>query len=394
MLPANCHALSSCPRMLLNPALTAIMVIGALRPAAAQNTPVVDDLQQFEHRRTDAYAAQLEAFLRKWLVDEYPRRAEQAWQRDYSNVEAFVKSVEPNRQRWQRVVKPPVLKKTGELERRPHPPLSHRSGQWLTLPLGGLTAEGILAFPEQASAENPVPLVIAQHGIGSHPERTFGVLDEGEHYHRYADELLDAGFAVLAPMNLRSVERRNRIERLCRLADVSLPGIELVRTQRLLDEVLRDPRLDSQRIGMWGVSLGGTATMFWMPLEPRIKVGVVAAWFNHRRNKMAIPDPRYSCFLETKEEHAFFNGWLTEFTDSDVVSLVCPRPLLIQTGKQDRIAHWPQVVEEFEASREHYEKLGLAERIEMDLHEGGHVPRIESGIRFLSRWLKEEDWQQ
>lgn len=394
MLPANCHALSSCPRMLLNPALTAIMVIGALRPAAAQDTPVVDDLQQFEQRRTDAYAAQLDAFLKKWLVDEYPRRAEQAWQRDYNNVEAFVKSVEPNRQRWQRVVKPPVLKQTGELERRPHPPLSHRGGQWLTLPLGGLTAEGILAFPEQAIAENPVPLVIAQHGIGSHPERTFGVLDEGEHYHRYADELLDAGFAVLAPMNLRSVERRNRIERLCRLADVSLPGIELVRTQRLLDEVLRDPRLDSQRIGMWGVSLGGTATMFWMPLEPRIKVGVVAAWFNHRRNKMAIPDHRYSCFLETKEEHAFFNGWLTEFTDSDVVSLICPRPLLIQTGKQDRIAHWPQVVEEFEASREHYEKLGLAERIEMDLHEGGHVPRIESGIKFLSRWLKEEDWQQ
>jgi hypothetical protein len=158
-----------------------------------------------------------------------------------------------------------------------------------------------------------------------------------------------------------------------------------------LDEVLRDPKVDGDRIGMWGVSLGGTATMFWMPLERRIKVGVVAAWFNHRRNKMAVPDPRYSCFLETKEEHAFFNGWLTEFTDSDVVSLICPRPLLIQTGKQDRIAHWPQVVEEFEASREHYEKLGLAERIEMDLHEGGHVPRVESGIRFLSRWLKKDD---
>ena len=29
----------------------------------------------------------------------------------------------------------------------------------------------------------------------------------------------------------------------------------------------------------------------------------------------------------------------------------------------------PQVVEEFEASRAHYEKLGIAERIELDLHE-------------------------
>jgi hypothetical protein len=131
--------------------------------------------------------------------------------------------------------------------------------------------------------------------------------------------------------------------------------------------------------------------MFWMPLEPRIKVGVVAAWFNHRRNKMVIPDPRYSCFLETKEEHAFFQGWLTEFTDSDVVSLICPRPLLIQTGKTDRIAHWPQVVEEFEVSQTHYEKLGIAERIELDLHEGGHEPRVQTGVQFLSRWLLEDE---
>jgi len=40
----------------------------------------------------------------------------------------------------------------------------------------------------------------------------------GGAYHEYAKELLKAGFAVLAPMNLMSVERRNRIERLCRLA--------------------------------------------------------------------------------------------------------------------------------------------------------------------------------
>ena len=371
-------------------AFSAVLATNSRNPTVAQEGQPGDDLKQFEEQRTDAYAAQLEAHLRKWLVEDYPERSDGAWDRDYGSVEAFLNSVEPNRQRWRKVVKPPELQKTGELQRRPHPPLAERNGQWLTLPLGGLTAEGLLAVPGDASPQNPVPLVIAQHGIGSSPERTFGVLDEGEHYYRYSEELLDAGFAVLAPMNLRSVERRNRIERLCRLADTSLPGIEFVRMQRLLDEVLKDPRIDAERIGMWGVSLGGTATMFWMPMEPRIKVGVVAAWFNHRRNKMVIPDPRYSCFLETTEDHAFFQGWLTEFTDSDVVSLICPRPLLIQTGKLDRIAHWPQVVEEFEASRTHYEKLGIAERIEMDLHEGGHEPRVQTGIKFLSRWLMEE----
>jgi len=158
--------------------------------------------------------------------------------------------------------------------------------------------------------------------------------------------------------------------------------------QNLFDIVLADSRVDRKRVGMWGVSLGGLATMFWMPLEPRIKAGVVSGWFNHRRNKMVIPDPRYSCFLETEEDHAFFSGWLTEFTDSDVASLICPRPLQIQHGKKDNIAYWPQVIEEFNVAKSHYEKLHIEERIEVVIHEGGHEAIVESGIKFLNKWLK------
>ncbi len=351
-----------------------------VRAAESRHGPPPEKLKAFEEARTNAYANQLEAYLQRWLVEDYPARANKAWKRDYASVKAFLASVEPNRKRWRALLNPPDLEPTGPMQRRPHRPLADLDGEWLTLPLGPFEAEGLLVVP--ASAAGPVPLVIAQHGIGSFPERVFGLMDDGDAYHSYARALVGAGFAVLAPMNLRSQERRNRIERLCRLADTTLPGIELTRLQRLLDD-----RIDADRVGMWGVSLGGLATMFWMPLEPRIRAGVVCAWFNHRRNKMAIPDKRYSCFLDTKEEHAFFRGWLTEFADYDAISLICPRPVLIQTGKKDGIAHWPQVVEEFELSKRHYEKLGLPERIEMDLHEGGHEARVESGVEFLTRWL-------
>jgi hypothetical protein len=124
--------------------------------------------------------------------------------------------------------------------------------------------------------------------------------------------------------------------------------------------------------------------------DARCTSSVVAGWFNHRRNKMVIPDSRYSCFLETREEHAFFDGWLTAHTDSDVVSLICPRPLMIQTGKKDGIAWWPMVLEEFEAGREHYRRLGIADRIEMDLRDGGHETHVESGLPFLTKWLQED----
>lgn len=330
-------------------------------------------------RNTD-YAAQLEKHLRASIVEDYPARAARLWKRDYRNTKAFLKSVEPNRNRYRAFVAPPELSPSGALERKPH-----HEGEWLTLPFGRLNAEALFAFP--ANARGPVPLVIAQHGIDSTPERVFGAGDQQNLYHDYGHAMLQAGYAVLAPFNLSTVDRRNRVERLAKLAGSTLPGIELARMQALLTEVLKDPRIDPKRIGMWGISLGGLATMFWMPLEPRIRCGIVCAWFNHRRNKMAVPDERYSCFLETKEEHAFFRDWLIEFTDSDVASLICPRPLMIQHGKQDRIAWWPQVEEEFEASKEHYRRLGVAARIELDMHSGVHEIGLQSGLAFLGRWL-------
>jgi len=170
------------------------------------------DFKQLEEERTEAYATQLEAWLRDYLVDQYPQRAAQAWHRDYTSVAAYLKSVEPQRLGWRNVIKPPALVKTGPVQRTPHAPLAELQAEWVTVPLGGLAAAGIFAVPKEATREKPVPLVIVQHGIGSFPERNFGVMDEGDSYHSYARRLVEAGFAVVTPLNLRSVERRNRIE--------------------------------------------------------------------------------------------------------------------------------------------------------------------------------------
>jgi hypothetical protein len=307
------------------------------------------------------------------------------WNRDYSSADALVRSVEPNRRRWEEVLSPPVLMKSGPLTRKPHYLGEGAKGEWIELPLGMITAQAVVAFPEGASETNPVPIIIVQHGIASTPESPFST----GAYHEYAKGLLKAGFAVLVPMNLRTVERRNNIERYARLAGTSLPGIEMVRVQHLLDIVLADPRIDEARVGMWGVSLGGMATMFWMPLEPRIKAGIVSAWFNERRNKMAVADERYSSF-SPREDHAFFNGWLTEFSDYDIVSLITPRALMIQHGKKDNIAHWPQVVEEYEKATVHYKKLNMPERIALTLHEGGHEAIVDEGVAFMKKWLMTE----
>lgn len=339
-----------------------------------------------EKTRLDEYQESLEHYLIDYLVNEYDHRAELLWDRDYSSADALQRSVEPNRNRWRdRVIKPPLLRKTGGIIKTPYDLGDDLQGSWVKLPLGSISAEGILILPKGASKDNPVPLIIVQHGAGSSPERPFE--EDGESYFAYAKSLVNAGFAVLSPLNLRGIPRRNTVERYTRLADLSLPGIEFARLQHLLDAILEDKSIDDQRIGMWGVSLGGMATMFWMPLEPRIKTGVVSAWFNNRNNKMVIEDPRWSSFAKYGEEYAFLTGWLTEFSDRDLISMICPRPIQVQHGKKDNIAYWPDVVEEFKKSKVHYEKLGLEKELELILHEGGHEAKVEEGVRFLKKTL-------
>ena len=341
-----------------------------------------------------------ETYLRDVLLD-YPTRSAAYWHRDYSSVEAYQRSVEPNRTRWRDTIGlfegdgshlHPVLDLWYEDERF--------SAWWLTIDLLGgqlstpespqrtaLRGRAILALPK--GRKGPAPLVIAQHGVESAPEMVFGLRDAAGLYMGYGRKLAEAGFAVVAPMNISGRPARRRLDRMCTLLGNTLWGLEIHRTMRLLDYLETRPEVDVARTAMYGLSLGGAFTLFTAPLEPRVRAAVVSAYFNHRINKLVVDDPRYESFLSIPDaEHWWMSGWMREFTDSDLVSLICPRPLLIEHGKADAIAWWPMMLEEYEASADHYRQLGLADRVELDLHEGGHEIRLDKSLAFLKKWLQ------
>ncbi len=327
-----------------------------------------------------------EEYLKYLCVDRYSERQKKYWKRDYSSLEKYLNSVEPNRKRLQEAIG--IFEPEGNFDPEEEPFLEDKNviAKWIRIRFAGnLYCRAIFAIPK--GKKGKFPLVIAQHGLSSCPERVFGFLDEGKIYHAYGYRLVKDGFAVLAPLNLTTIKRA-RYQRIALLLGKTLAGLEISKLQRLLDYIVNFPEIDKERIGMWGISLGGYYTLFTLPLEPRIKVGIVCAFFNHRLKKMVIDDYRYSCYLSTEEEHIFIPGWLREFTDSDLVSLICPRPLMIQTGKADGIAWWPFVLEEFKEAKKHYEKLGFSERIVIDLHSGDHEIRYETGFSFLKKWLK------
>lgn len=345
-------------------------------------------LEAMANERQLLMRKEFESFLQEEVmaVDE---RVEAAWQLDYSSLEAFQQSVEPHRRDWIDAlgIFPQEL---DPLKVNTYPYFDNEiaTAQWVILSFKrNLRCHGVLAIPKKGNG--PFPLVIAQHGVGSTPEQIMGLRDVHGSYHSFGRHLLEAGYAVLAPVNVTGGPPRSRLHRLAVLVGGTITGIEVRKYQRWIDYLEGLPQIDADRIAMWGLSLGGFYVLITQPVEPRIKVGINAAFFNHRVTKMAFEDPKYSPFLPTKDqgEHVYIRGWLSKFRDSELAALTCPRPLQIQTGKADSISWHPLVEEEFSRARVHYDRLGMGDRIELLLHEGGHEVKVDEGIRFLNRWL-------
>lgn len=336
-----------------------------------------------DHARNSTYLREIENYFRYVLVDDYPARAGKAWTRDYTDSDSYLSSVESMRARWREVLSPPELTVAGKVTVSSNW-VPGTDSYWLELPLqGGLTAQAGLALPSGGASR----LVVFQHGLGSTPERAFGLGDERGVYDQVGHRLLEAGYAVLAPLNLTQIEPRNRAQRLARLAGTTMEGLEFARLQLLLTQVAQAFDVPTDQMGLWGSSWGGMATQMWTPLDERFKVAVTSGFFNHRRNKMVVQDTRHVTFEDTGEDHAFLPGHLTYFSDADLASLICPRPFLVQIGKKDAIGWWPHIVAEFEEARQHWDRLDLSDQIQIDLHDGGHVVRAEVGVDWIEKWL-------
>ena len=96
----------------------------------------------------------------------------------------------------------------------------------------------------------------------------------------------------------------------------------------------------------------------------------------------------HTAFIDTAEDYAFFANHFRLFTDADVVSLICPRPVFIEQGRKDRVAHWEMSQKAFEPVKQAYEKLGIGERAVYSIFEGEHEVRGVDAFQFFDRWLK------
>jgi dienelactone hydrolase len=358
-------------------------------------------------RREKLYEA-FDAYYSRLCAQTEETRQER-WHRDFSSPEAYVKSVEPNRQRflemlggwhWER----------GELEARvEHVADTDRyrlERVWLRC-FEDIEMDCLLLTPP---GEGPRPVVMAQHGLSGTPEQVCGLFKPESGYNRIGIRLAEAGYVVIAPHmaggcaegeggesyapGLKGISwgrARTRLNRKAFQVGQRLFGAEMFCLSRAVDYLGTLPTVDPERLGFYGLSQGGQTALWFPAIEQRIKCSVEASFFNHRYLKQVVPGgDNYTAYLDTEEEDKFYPAQLLEFSDSDIASLICPRAFFVEQGTDDRAVYWKAAQDEFEKLKAIYERLGIPERTDICVFEGGHEIRAVESLAFLNRWLREE----
>lgn len=338
------------------------------------------------------------------VADSNPLRTEQA-----KELDEYVKSLAADRGRFERLFQPSfdsdqAFEKSAAPLRKAfcesigYPPPGHKPKEESTFTRIGedeigvyyramipilpkVHSEGIYIVPK--SAKGKTPLIISMHGGGGSPE--VALFNGGANYHDMVRGAVKRGYIVYAPQHLFRAEGypadiRLQIDDRLRLVGTTLTAVEVAKITLAIDELIKRPEVDSQRIGMVGLSYGGYYAQITPAIDTRIKVSVSSCYFGVQEGRYEMSE------LSIPTDFRFPNR-ITLFNDADVVALICPRAHQIQAGSTDNASHREKGKTLAPRAASFYEGLHRSERFEHVVFEGGHEFHDESAWAFIEKHL-------
>ena len=168
----------------------------------------------------------------------------------------------------------------------------------------------------------------------------------------------------------------------------TLWGMILRDDRMALDYLASRPEVDSNRIGVTGISMGATRSWWLMALDERIKTGVAVACLTRYQNLIQHEA------LKAHGIYYFVPDLLTHFDTEAIVALIAPRPVLFMTGSEDIGSPVDGIRAIESAVRPVYQLYGKKELFQSRIYEGlGHVysPEMwQSTLAWFDEHLKGE----
>ena len=196
---------------------------------------------------------------------------------------------------------------------------------------------GMLLIPKK---KGPLPAVIGLHGHGGSKET---ICTDEPNPQCVGPLLVRKGFVVAAIDSYFCGDRSGKKVGEKQLAGAdegawvklnlwlgrSLWGMMVRDQQCLIDYLVTRPEVDAKRIGVTGMSMGGTGTWWLAAVDDRVAAAVGVAGFTRYAELIAHNGVRLHGM------YYFVPGVLAHFDTEAVYALIAPRPLLMLSGDRD-----------------------------------------------------------
>lgn len=158
----------------------------------------------------------------------------------------------------------------------------------------------------------------------------------------------------------------------------SVPAMRVHDALRLVDYLETRDDIDTNRLGAMGISGGGMHTLFSGAIDERITSLVISGYVTNWRD---------SIFAMHHCPCNFVPGLASHGEMTDVLALLAPRPLCIESGLQDPIFPIASVRSASQKIQQHYAVFGASQHVETDFFEGRHEIHGVHAYRFLAKTL-------
>ncbi|MFD2332553.1 dienelactone hydrolase family protein [Cohnella sp. GCM10020058] len=243
-----------------------------------------------------------------------------------------------------------------------------------------------------------LPAVIALHGHGYGAREIVGLEPDGRErageaglHKDFAVALARQGFVAIAPELAGFGDRRLeedtaqgpgqsscfRLAVHLLMTGRTVAGLRVRETKSAIDYAQSRGEVDPSRIGIMGISGGGLVAGFTAALDPRISCAVVSGYASLFEESIL---DRNHCLDN------YIPGLLPEAEMPDLLGLIAPRGLFLESGDTDRVFPREPAVKALEQLKVLYAEAGAADAVQADFFEGGHEIHGEPAYA----WLREQ----
>jgi dienelactone hydrolase len=260
-----------------------------------------------------------------------------------------------------------------------------------------MTVLGYLLLPKDFEA--PGPTILCLHGHGRGVDDIVGIQEDGtmrteygEYQNDFALQCVDRGYAALAIEQFGFGHRRDDVacqrgagNSSCQpssgaafLLGQTMIGWRVYDAMRSLDYLSTRSEIDMNRIGVMGISGGGTTTFYSAAIDERFKAAVVSGYFNTFRDSILSINHCIDNYIP---------GVLKYAEMYDIAGLIAPRAMFVESGTEDTIFPIDATRFAFDRAQEIFRTFGAEDRLGLEVFEAAHSFHGVGAFQFLNQNL-------